>query len=62
MAWHHRAVAANRPMLIFLSDIHLTDALKGSAVPRAETFERFWIRIDAARLDAGRVPAHRRRH
>ncbi len=41
-------------MLIFVSDIHLTDALHGSQVPRAATFERFWTRIQAAR---GKRPA-----
>lgn len=42
-------------MAIFVSDIHLTDALHGSAIPRADTFERFWVRIQAAR---GSRPAH----
>ena len=42
-------------MAIFVSDIHLTDALHGSSVPRAETFERFWVRIQASR---GQRPAH----
>lgn len=36
-------------MLIFVSDIHLTDALHGGAVGRAAMFERFWARIQAAR-------------
>ncbi len=36
-------------MLIFVSDIHLTDALHGGAVARADTFERFWTRVQAAR-------------
>lgn len=36
-------------MAIFVSDIHLTDALHGASVARADTFERFWIRIQAAR-------------
>ena len=44
----------DRPMLIFVSDIHLTDALHGSSIPRALTFERFWTRIQAAR---GKRPA-----
>lgn len=39
----------DRPMLILVSDIHLTDALHGTAVSKAETFERFWTRIQAAR-------------
>jgi UDP-2,3-diacylglucosamine pyrophosphatase LpxH len=38
-----------RELLIFVSDIHLTDELHGSAVSRADQFERFWIRIQAAR-------------
>lgn len=42
-------------MLIFASDIHLTDALHGQAVTKAEVFERFWVRIQAAR---GKRPAH----
>jgi UDP-2,3-diacylglucosamine pyrophosphatase LpxH len=40
---------AERPMLIFVSDIHLTDSLHGAAVSKADTFERFWTRIQAAR-------------
>ncbi len=47
-------MAGDRPMLIFVSDIHLTDQLHGSAIPRAATFERFWVRIQAAR---GKRPA-----
>jgi UDP-2,3-diacylglucosamine pyrophosphatase LpxH len=42
-------------MLILVSDIHLTDRLKGPSVSRAEHFDRFWVRIDAAR---GEAPAH----
>ena len=42
-------------MVIFVSDIHLTDALHGSAVSKVDAFERFWIRIQAAR---GSRPAH----
>src|SRR5690242_15064242 len=45
----------DRPMLIFVSDIHLTDSLHNSSVPRKEAFERFWTRIQAAR---GKRPAH----
>jgi UDP-2,3-diacylglucosamine pyrophosphatase LpxH len=44
-----------RPMVIFVSDIHLTDALHNSAISRKDAFERFWIRIAAAR---GQRPAH----
>ena len=36
-------------MLVFVSDIHLTDALHNASIPRADTFERFWTRIRAAR-------------
>lgn len=42
-------------MVIFVSDIHLTDALHGSAIPKVDAFERFWVRIQAAR---GQRPAH----
>jgi UDP-2,3-diacylglucosamine pyrophosphatase LpxH len=42
-------VARDRPMAIFVSDIHLTDALRGSSVSRADAFGRFWVRIQAAR-------------
>ncbi len=45
----------DRPMLVLVSDIHLTDALHGTAVSRADTFERFWVRIQASR---GARPAH----
>lgn len=43
-----------RPLLVFVSDIHLTDALSGSAVSKKDAFERFWLRIEAAR---GQRPA-----
>src|SRR5450432_906114 len=42
-------------MLVFVSDIHLTDALNNASIPRVDTFERFWTRIRAAR---GERPAH----
>lgn len=42
-------MARDRPLLVLVSDIHLTDALHGAAIPRADTFERFWVRIQAAR-------------
>lgn len=42
-------MAGDRPMLIFVSDLHLTDALRGQSVPKADLFERFWVRIQAAR-------------
>ena len=48
-------MSGDRPMLIFVSDIHLTDALHGGSIPKHETFERFWVRIQAAR---GKRPAH----
>lgn len=38
-----------RPMLVLVSDVHLTDALHGSAISKADVFERFWVRIQAAR-------------
>jgi UDP-2,3-diacylglucosamine pyrophosphatase LpxH len=41
--------AADRPLLVCISDIHLTDALHGSVVSKADQFERFWTRIQAAR-------------
>ncbi len=40
---------AERPLLIFISDIHLTDRLHGNAVSKAEQFTRFWQRIAGAR-------------
>lgn len=42
-------------MVIFVSDLHLTDSLVGTAVPKVATFERFWTRIQVAR---GARPAH----
>lgn len=41
--------AADRPLVVFVSDIHLTDQLHGTAVPKAAAFERFWQRIQVAR-------------
>jgi len=38
-----------RPLLIFISDIHLTDRLHGNAVSKADQFARFWERIGAVR-------------
>jgi UDP-2,3-diacylglucosamine pyrophosphatase LpxH len=38
-----------RPLLIFVSDIHLTDRLHGNAVSKADQFARFWQRISVAR-------------
>ncbi len=46
---------AERPLLIFVSDIHLTDRLHGTAVSKAEQFRRFWQRIQGSR---GKRPAH----
>ncbi len=43
-----------RPMLIFISDIHLTDELGQPPVPWGTTFERFWARVETAR---GELPA-----
>jgi UDP-2,3-diacylglucosamine pyrophosphatase LpxH len=45
---------AERPLLIFVSDIHLTDRLHGSAISKADQFARFWQRISIAR---GQRPA-----
>src|SRR5439155_11566997 len=45
---------AERPLLIFVSDIHLTDRLHGNAVSKAEQLARFWERIQAVR---GQRPA-----
>src|SRR5688572_22564577 len=42
-------MGTERPMLVFVSDVHLTDALHGSAMSKADVFERFWVRIQAAR-------------
>ena len=39
----------DRPLLIFVSDIHLTDRLHGNAVSKADQFTRFWQRIQVAR-------------
>lgn len=39
---------AERPLLIFVSDIHLTDKLHGNAVSKAEQFARFWDRVHVA--------------
>jgi len=41
-------------MLILVSDIHLTDALHGTAITKGDTFLRFWSRIQEAR---GKRPA-----
>src|SRR5437868_11624611 len=43
-----------RPLLIFVSDLHLTDRLHGNAVSKQDQFARFWDRINAAR---GKRPA-----
>lgn len=40
---------SDRQMLILVSDIHLTDALHGTAIAKSDTFARFWTRIQAAR-------------
>jgi len=44
----------DRPLLIFVSDIHLTDVLHGNAVSKADQLARFWERISAVR---GKRPA-----
>jgi len=48
------AFRRKRPMLVFISDIHLTDELSAPPVPWAETFRRFWNRIEGSR---GEQPA-----
>ena len=40
---------ADRSLLVFVSDIHLTDRLHGNAVSKAEQLDRFWQRIAAVR-------------
>jgi UDP-2,3-diacylglucosamine pyrophosphatase LpxH len=42
---------ADRGMLIFVSDLHLTDTLKGPAIAKEILFQRFWERINASRGD-----------
>lgn len=44
----------DRPLLIFVSDIHLTDTLHGNAVSKADQLSRFWARIQDVR---GKRPA-----
>ena len=44
----------DRPLLVFVSDVHLTDALSAPLIPKRAVFERFWIRMEAAR---GKRPA-----
>ena len=41
----------SRHLLVFISDLHLTDALKGPRVSRADTLKRFWTRIEGARRE-----------
>lgn len=45
---------AEKALLIFVSDIHLTDVLHGNAVSKGEQLARFWERIQAVR---GKRPA-----
>ncbi|MBI3178072.1 MAG: hypothetical protein HYZ27_00325 [Deltaproteobacteria bacterium] len=40
-----------RGMLIFVSDIHLTDHLRAGSISKAALFDRFWVRIAAARRE-----------
>jgi len=40
-----------RPLLVFISDIHLTDELGAPSIPWETTFGRFWQRIEGARGD-----------
>lgn len=41
----------SRHLLVFISDLHLTDELKGPRVSRVETLKRFWTRIEGARRE-----------
>ncbi|HEX7701207.1 MAG TPA: hypothetical protein VF403_10805 [Kofleriaceae bacterium] len=43
-----------RPLLIFVSDLHLTDSLHGNAVSKEDQFKRFWERIAVVK---GKRPA-----
>src|SRR5438093_1433050 len=43
------APAMDRRMLIFVSDLHLTDTLRSGSVAKGALFERFWQRIQASR-------------
>ncbi|HEY4243468.1 MAG TPA: hypothetical protein VGM88_26830 [Kofleriaceae bacterium] len=45
---------SDRPLLVFVSDLHLTDRLHGNAVAKVDQFARFWERMAAAR---GKRPA-----
>ncbi len=38
-----------RHLLVFVSDLHLTESLKGPRVAKVDMLQRFWSRIDAAR-------------
>ena len=42
----------DRPLLLFVSDLHLTDELAGPRVAWEHTLERFWSRIEGTRGDA----------
>src|SRR5262245_16844934 len=41
---------AARHLLVFISDLHLTDQLKGPRISKADALNRFWTRIESARL------------
>ena len=57
----HMPGASDRPLLIFVSDIHLTDILHGNASSKADQLARFWERIQrGARQAAGRAVRRRR--
>jgi UDP-2,3-diacylglucosamine pyrophosphatase LpxH len=45
---HNPPVA--RHLLVFISDLHLTDQLKGPRISKADALNRFWSRIESARL------------
>jgi UDP-2,3-diacylglucosamine pyrophosphatase LpxH len=44
-------LVAARHLLVFVSDLHLTESLKGPRVSKLQTLQRFWTRIDVARGD-----------
>ena len=44
-------MARSRQLVVFISDLHLTDGLEGPRIARRRTFERFWKRIAGRRGD-----------
>jgi UDP-2,3-diacylglucosamine pyrophosphatase LpxH len=47
----HNRLVSGRHLLVFISDLHLTDQLKGTRVSKADLLKRFWTRMDVARLE-----------